>query len=105
LMLHLSWGTTPLELAQRDRCDQLPRPHHDADVRIRFDAEDCEENAGSDVFLPEDMPWPTRWAAIDRAVRGSWARASVIILTHDNLAFSRMCLSSVSKTRSTRTTS
>ena len=76
-------------------CDELPKPHHDADVRIRFDAEDCDEYAEREVFLPEDMPWPTRWAVIDRAVRGSWARASVIILTHDNLAFSRICLSSV----------
>jgi GT2 family glycosyltransferase len=41
------------------------------------------------------MPWPARWAAIDKAIRSSWPRASVVVLTHDNLAFSRMCLASV----------
>ena len=76
-------------------CDELPRPHHEADVRITFDVVDADENSEGDVSLPEDMPWPTRWATIDRAVRRSWPRASVIILTHDNLAFSRLCLSSV----------
>ncbi len=47
------------------------------------------------ITLPPDMPWPTRWAVIDKAIRASWPRASVVILTHDNLAFSRMCLASV----------
>jgi GT2 family glycosyltransferase len=41
------------------------------------------------------MSWPARWAAVDQAVRNSWPRASIVVLTHDNLAFSRMCLASV----------
>jgi GT2 family glycosyltransferase len=68
----------------------------EADVRIAFDA-DIGFN-GHDmktVPLSADLPWPARWAAIDKALRASWPRASVIVLTHDNLAFSRMCLASL----------
>jgi GT2 family glycosyltransferase len=66
----------------------------EADVRIAFDA-DVKGHDAKAVTLPADMPWPARWAAIDEAIRASWPRASVVVLTHDNLAFSRMCLASV----------
>jgi GT2 family glycosyltransferase len=65
-----------------------------ADVQIAFDAAVKRRNASA-VTLPADMPWPARWATIDKAIRASWPRASVVVLTHDNLAFSRMCLASV----------
>ena len=32
---------------------------------------------------------------MDKAVRASWPRASIVVLTHDNLAFSRLCLASL----------
>ena len=65
-----------------------------ADIQIAFDGAGV---AGDErlVTMPWDMPWPARWAVIDKALRSSWPRASVVVLTHDNLAFSRMCLASV----------
>ena len=68
----------------------------EADIRITFDANiDVSDHDINAVPLPEDHPWPARWAAIDKALRASWPRASVVVLTHDNLAFSRMCLASL----------
>ena len=64
------------------------------DVWISFDA-DVKRHHVSAITLPPDRPWPARWAAVDKAIRASWPRASVIVLTHDNLAFSRMCLASL----------
>jgi GT2 family glycosyltransferase len=64
------------------------------DVEMTFDGAGSAEDERS-ITLPADMPWPARWAAIDKAIRASWPRASVVVLTHDNLAFSRMCLASV----------
>ncbi len=67
-----------------------------ADVLITF-----KSGGGADrqhervVAMPPDTSWPARWAALDRAIRASWPRASVVVLTHDNLAFTRMCLASV----------
>jgi GT2 family glycosyltransferase len=69
--------------------------HDEADVRISFDTAEAQEHTARSVHLPTAMPWPARWAAIDQAVRASWPRASIVVLTHDNLAFSRMCLTSV----------
>jgi GT2 family glycosyltransferase len=68
----------------------------EADVRIAFDT-DISFNGHDTKTVPlsADLPWPARWAAIDKALRASWPRASVIVLTHDNLAFSRMCLASL----------
>jgi GT2 family glycosyltransferase len=67
-----------------------------ADVRIAVDAtSDVDGLDMKAVPLPAGMPWPARWAAIDSAIRASWPRASVVVLTHDNLAFTRMCLASV----------
>src|SRR5215213_9522194 len=67
-----------------------------ADVRIAFDAEiDLNGHEMITVPLPEDLSWPARWAAIDKALRASWPPASIVVLTHDNLAFSRLCLASL----------
>jgi GT2 family glycosyltransferase len=66
-----------------------------ADVRLSFGGADGEGQLKRSVHLLTTMPWPARWAAIDQAVRNSWPRASIVVLTHDNLAFSRMCLASV----------
>ena len=65
-----------------------------ADVVIAFDGAGAAEDERF-VTLPREMPWPARWAALDKVIRSSWPRASVVVLTHDNLAFSRMCLASV----------
>src|SRR5918995_1253342 len=67
----------------------------EADVRISFNTVGSEGQSTRSVHLPTGMPWPARWAPIDQAIRDSWPRASIVILTHDNLAFSRMCLTSV----------
>jgi GT2 family glycosyltransferase len=66
-----------------------------ADVRLSFGDTSGEGHLKRSVYVPATMPWPARWAAIDEAVRNSWPRASIVVLTHDNLAFSRMCLASV----------
>ena len=71
---------------------------NEADVLLAFDTHvdaDGERHDVRVITLPPGTPWPARWSAMDRAVRASWPRASVVILTHDNLAFSRMCLASV----------
>jgi GT2 family glycosyltransferase len=47
------------------------------------------------VELNMHQSWPARWAALDHAFRSSWPRASIVVLTHDNLAFSRMCIASI----------
>jgi len=75
--------------------DALPTLHGHADVRISFDTAVAEEQVERSVELPTSMTWPARWAAMDQAIRDSWPRASIVVLTHDNLAFSRMCLTSV----------
>jgi GT2 family glycosyltransferase len=65
------------------------------DVRVAFDEDGSGDGETGGVRLSRDLSWPARWAALDRALRGAWPRASVVVLTHDNLAFSRMCLASV----------
>jgi GT2 family glycosyltransferase len=68
----------------------------EADVLITIDADiGFNGHDMNTVPLPEDLPWPARWAEIDKALRASWPRSSVVVLTHDNLAFSRMCLASL----------
>jgi GT2 family glycosyltransferase len=68
----------------------------EADVRIVFDEDHGADGYDESVVrLPPGTSWPARWAALDKAIRASWPRASVVVLTHDNLAFSRMCLASV----------
>jgi GT2 family glycosyltransferase len=65
------------------------------DVRVAFDVDDGGAAGVDSVSLPLGLSWPARWAALDRALRAAWPRASIIVLTHDNLAFNRMCLASV----------
>ncbi|MFM9105948.1 MAG: glycosyltransferase family 2 protein [Chloroflexota bacterium] len=48
-----------------------------------------------EVDLAPLPSWPARWAALDRAIRAAWPRASVIVITFDNLAYNRMCLASL----------
>jgi GT2 family glycosyltransferase len=67
----------------------------EVDVLVAFDSP-SEDAAGSGtVVMPPTMSWPARWATLDRVVRATWPRASVVLLTHDNLAFNRLCLASV----------
>jgi GT2 family glycosyltransferase len=66
-----------------------------ADVLVTFEASDAGVSDSRTLALPPDMPWPGRWAALDTAIRATWPKASVIILTHDNLAFNRLCLVSL----------
>jgi GT2 family glycosyltransferase len=65
-----------------------------ADLLLAFDAPAAMQQ-GKVLPLPADQPWPARWAAIDAALRQTWPRASVVLLTHDNLAFNRLCLASL----------
>ena len=60
------------------------------DADIGFNGHDMNT-----VPSAEHLPWPARWLEIDKALRASWPRSSVVVLTHDNLAFSRMCLASL----------
>lgn len=43
---------------------------------------------------PEATP-AAAWTTIDRAIRAAFPKASVAVLTHDNLAFTRLCLESL----------
>lgn len=67
----------------------------EADIRLRNDPAGAENASPDEVILPSEEPWPSRWWIVDRAVRAAWPRASVIVLTYDNLAFNRLCLASV----------
>lgn len=66
-----------------------------ADVVIAFDAAAGDPISPRTARLPAGLSWPGRWAELDRAFRAAWPRASVVVLTHDNLAFSRMCIASI----------
>jgi GT2 family glycosyltransferase len=67
----------------------------ESDVLVAFDTTDGEMLGSGVVALPPSMSWPSRWATLDRAVRAAWPKASIVVLTHDNLAFNRLCLASV----------
>ncbi|MCC6312614.1 MAG: glycosyltransferase family 2 protein [Thermomicrobiales bacterium] len=64
-----------------------------ADVRIAM--RPVPESAPADLSLGELPSWPARWSALDRAIRETWPRASVIVVTYDNLAYNRLCLASL----------
>jgi GT2 family glycosyltransferase len=66
-----------------------------ADLIIDFDSDEPESQESNHVPLPQKMAWPSRWGVLNRRFRALWPRASVIVLTHDNLAFSRMCVASI----------
>ena len=66
-----------------------------ADVQIDFDAAGEPDAIEGAVPLPAAMAWPARWSALDREFRNAWPKASLVVVTHDNLAFSRMCIESI----------
>lgn len=66
-----------------------------ADLTIDFDAETPERAVAGRVALPPKMAWPSRWGVLNRTFRDLWPKASVVVLTHDNLAFSRLCVASI----------
>jgi GT2 family glycosyltransferase len=65
------------------------------DLRLAFDTDSGSADQPGEIALPRDMPWPARGAAIDRALRSLWPRASIVVLTYDNLVFNRLCIGSV----------
>jgi GT2 family glycosyltransferase len=65
------------------------------DVRVAFDDDGVGDRDTETVRLPATLAWPARWTALDRAIRAAWPRASIIMLTHDNLVFNRLCLASI----------
>ena len=68
-----------------------------ADLVIEFDVDEPESLEANRVALPPKLAWPSRWGVLNRHFRTLWPRASVVVLTHDNLAFSRMCVASILK--------
>ncbi|MGH2614589.1 MAG: glycosyltransferase [Thermomicrobiales bacterium] len=66
-----------------------------ADVRLSIGPENPEAGNPREPSLTPDMAWPERWAALDKAIRASWPRASIVVITWDNLAYTRMCLASI----------
>lgn len=66
-----------------------------ADLLLQVDGETAKGVDRPVVSLSESASWPERWVALDRAVRAAWPRASIIVITWDNLAFTRLCLASV----------
>jgi GT2 family glycosyltransferase len=75
--------------------DAPPELRELASVRIAFGAADELGASDGMVPLPATLSWPARWAALDRAFRDAWPKASLVVVTHDNLAFSRMCIESI----------
>ena len=75
--------------------DEQTAMDDEADVRIRFAGANGGRRFKNSVDFDETTSWPERWAAMDRVIRQSWPAASIVVLTHDNLAFSRMCLTSI----------
>jgi GT2 family glycosyltransferase len=64
-------------------------------IRLLGDGDSSGATDRGDVALAGGTTWPERWAALDRTLRGSWPRASIIVVTWDNLAFTRLCLTSI----------
>lgn len=65
------------------------------DVQIAFGESNDDLSGGNVVVLPPTMAWPARWSLLDKAFRAAWPQASIIVLSRDNLAFTRMCLASI----------
>jgi GT2 family glycosyltransferase len=74
--------------------DALGSGRASAGLALSFPADDLASRP-TQRALPTERSWPGTWAALDKAIREVWPRASVIVLTRDNLAFNRMCLASV----------
>ena len=80
------WRAATIE-AHPDR--PMPR------VRLRDDDGEITLPPGATVDLASEPSWPARWARLDGAFRSAWPRATVIVVTFDNLAFTRLCLASL----------
>jgi GT2 family glycosyltransferase len=65
------------------------------DVRLTIAGDGPHALDDRTVVLAQSMTWPERWAVLDRAIRAAWPRASIVVVTWDNLAFTRLCLTSV----------
>lgn len=65
------------------------------DVQISFSAPEDDLNVSDAASLPQTMPWPARWSLLDKAFRTAWPQAAIVVLSRDNLAFTRMCLASI----------
>lgn len=67
---------------------------HVLDVVIDHDGTGADESDAA-INLGATRSWPERWSLLDKAFRAAWPKASVIVLSRDNLAFTRMCVASV----------
>jgi GT2 family glycosyltransferase len=65
------------------------------DVQIAVDQAGEDRTSANSVVLPPTMAWPARWSLLDKAFRAAWPQASIIVLSRDNLAFTRMCAASI----------
>lgn len=58
-------------------------------------AEGAIASSHTTVDLRAAESWPGRWSLLDQLFRGAWPRATVIVVTIDNLVFTKLCLASV----------
>jgi GT2 family glycosyltransferase len=65
------------------------------DVQFALGQADENRTSGNTVVLPPTMAWPARWSQLDKAFRAVWPQASIVVLSRDNLAFTRMCVASI----------
>ncbi|HEU0115909.1 MAG TPA: glycosyltransferase family 2 protein, partial [Thermomicrobiales bacterium] len=95
--LRREWGWSSMAEAQPIEPGMPPIPRDGplpGDLLLDWAAREGDAS-GRRLALRAERTWPERWRAIDRAARSLWPRASVIVITYDNLAFSKMCLASV----------
>jgi hypothetical protein len=64
-------------------------------VRLRAEGGADDSLPPAPVDLRAEASWPARWGMLDRAFRAAWPRATVVVVTIDNLAFTKLCLASV----------
>ena len=77
----------------------------EADVLITLDTDiGFNGHDMNTVPLPEDLPWPARWAEIDKALRASWPRAASLSSLTTISPFPECVWPVCSRTRTTRTT-
>lgn len=70
--------------------------------RVAADVGGVESAPAPDVALGPggldlrvEASWPARWSVLDRALRSAWPRATVIVVTFDNLAFNKLCIATL----------
>ncbi len=92
-----AWGWRVVEIANdaSTRADQRGR----ADVTLSPETIEAATSgrAASDGAAADEIATrrEAAWSTIDRAIRAVFPQASIAVLTHDNLAFSRLCLESL----------